>query len=64
MCFGLDIVLALYLVEGKESFLRIKGTVIYSMLINLLKTKRKLLYLKTHFLPRSKQFSCRLEKPI
>ena len=27
---------------------------------NLLKTKRRLLYLKTHFVPRSKHFSSRL----
>ena len=32
--------------------------------INLLKTKRRLLYLKTQFVPRSKHFSSRLSKPI
>jgi len=31
---------------------------------NLLKTKRRLLYLKTQFLPRCKHFSSRLQKPI
>jgi len=32
--------------------------------INHLKTKRKLLYLKTEFVPRCKHFSSRLQKPI
>jgi hypothetical protein len=32
-------------------------------LINLLKTKRRLLYLKTQFVPRCKHFSTRLYKP-
>jgi hypothetical protein len=27
MCFGFDAVFVLYLIEGKEGFLRIKGTV-------------------------------------
>ena len=32
--------------------------------INPLNTKRRLLYLKAQFVPRSKQFSSRLQKPI
>ena len=32
--------------------------------INPLNTKRRLLYLKTQFVPRSKHFSSRLYKPI
>jgi hypothetical protein len=32
--------------------------------VNLLKTKRRLLDLKTQFVPRSKHFSSRLQKPI
>ena len=35
-----------------------------SLSSNLLKTKRRLLYLKTHSVPRSKYFSSRLQKPI
>ena len=34
--------------------------VILLQLLNPLKTKRRLLYLKTHFVPRSKHFSSRL----
>jgi len=34
------------------------------MELNPLKTKRRLLYLKTHFIPRSKHLSSRLQKPI
>jgi hypothetical protein len=32
--------------------------------LNLLKTKRRLLYLKTQFIPRSKHFSKRKKKPV
>ena len=35
-----------------------------SMCINLLETKRRLLYLKTQSVPRCKHFSSRLQKPI
>jgi len=36
----------------------------YAKDTNPLKTKRKLLYLKTQFVPRSKHFSSQLWKPI
>ena len=36
----------------------------YNRKLNPLNTKRRLLYLKTQFVPRSKHFSSRLQKPI
>ena len=38
--------------------------VLYIVNIDPLNTKRRLLYLKTQFVPRSKHFSSRLQKPI
>ena len=35
-----------------------------NMYINPLNTKRRLLYLKSQFVPRSKHFSSQLQKPI
>jgi hypothetical protein len=38
--------------------------VAFVVVFNPLNTKRRMLYLKTEFVPRSKHFSSRLEKPI
>jgi len=40
------------------------GCMKYDLLFNPSKTKRRLLYLKTQFVPRCKHFSSRLYKPI
>jgi hypothetical protein len=49
-----DTILSQVLAENiKQQYVRLLG-------FNPLKTKRRLLYLKTQFLPRSKRFSSRL----
>jgi hypothetical protein len=49
--------------DGREQWIEINAEAIVAY-FNLLTTKGRLLYLKTQFVPRSKHFSSRLQKPI
>ena len=58
-CLNLSVPITCLTCQTNEKYI-----VELDQIFNPLKTKRRLLYLKTHSVPRSKYFSSRLQKPI